>query len=646
MPDKALTSLAVLSTNYDAAKGKDYFDLFIPFFLDYVNKSTIQEISAHDAQSFIKEEFGFTIPISIIKIIIEKCISKGYLETKERAVYKTAKLIPDATLKSKITDTLRKYDKVIQDFKDYAKINFDITFTQDDAEAYFYSFVFEYLQPLLGLITQGTTNGIVPGYSADYEKEYIISKYICHISASSPDIYDYFIKLVKGSMLAMVLAFEKYHIRNLTRRPLRFKIYFDTPFLIKALGYEGDVVSQSSRELLALIKYHKIPMYCFTHTYQEISGVLDNAINTLKYPLREDKTYSPIVQYSIKNNVMPADLIIRAARLYDDIEELGLVIRDKPPYTEVLGIDEKALEYRIEDEIHYKSKKAREKDVISISAIYRLKQGFFAREFERARALFVTTNYNLIKGCDKYFAGEFGNDYVNSTPICFYDHVFASVIWLKKPELSLNLPDKFLAAECYAALNPSPALWDKYYETTNRLRAAGSLAEDDFKALRFSAGYSNLLMETTHGDPTALTDGSVFEIRDKVREAITRETEAKAKEFENKYLKATEQVIILEAEKAAAEVLKDRKYDNYALKFSIAMRIALNIVLFLIVLFLAYKAKPENFSTASWGSRIASIILALLSAISLVIGFFNKWLINRFEKSVKKLTKRTLLRIF
>jgi hypothetical protein len=70
-------------------------------------------------------------------------------------------------------------------------------------------------------------------------------------------------------------------------------VYFDTPFLLDALGYAGKEIAQPALELLGLIRDLGARLACFGHTVTELQGVLGGIANGLRNPRRRSVDAEP-----------------------------------------------------------------------------------------------------------------------------------------------------------------------------------------------------------------------------------------------------------------------------------------------------------------------------------------------------------------
>jgi hypothetical protein len=111
------------------------------------------------------------------------------------------------------------------------------------------------------------------------EMKYIVANYIYLARRSKPEIFRYIDTVVQGYMIAQVLYLPNvYDTKKLFRKT---KIFFDTPFIIFALGYSGEYFKNPCLELLDLLYQSNAKLYCFEHTYEEIKGILMACANHL-----------------------------------------------------------------------------------------------------------------------------------------------------------------------------------------------------------------------------------------------------------------------------------------------------------------------------------------------------------------------------
>jgi hypothetical protein len=196
-----------------------------------------------------------------------------------------------------------------------------------------------------------------------------------------------------------------------------------------------------------------------------------------------------------------------------------------------LGVNENELEGMIQTDLPDQSREARIHDLDCLTAIHRLRRGRPQSEIETCGHIFVTTNHGLAMVSAKFFVGQYGRVTV---PTCINDPTMATLAWVKNPTVVADFSKNRLVANSYAALNPPPDLWRKYYEEIERLKEQGEISPEDYQLLRFSTVARNALVDSTLGSPDAFTEGTVPEILDAAKAHVRKEAEERLAQEQNR----------------------------------------------------------------------------------------------------------------
>src|SRR6185295_208279 len=195
-----------------------------------------------------------------------------------------------------------------------------------------------------------------------------------------------------------------------------------------------------------------------------------------------------------------------------------------------------------------------------------------------------------------------------------------------------DLPLKRLIADSYAAMQPPDAIWKLYLVEIARLEDNGRVTAEEYYVLRHSLAAKATLMDLTHGDPTAFTEGTVQEVLQVAKETLRADL--------NESLLA-EQARRREAERTIGEMQESearRKQGihNRSTRIAvIASRILLGLIVVALLLALGYSF-PWNLPRlkVAWFSYFISGLLLFLFALSmanLVWGTTVKSMVGRFE---------------
>jgi hypothetical protein len=196
----------------------------------------------------------------------------------------------------------------------------------------------------------------------------------------------------------------------------------------------------------------------------------------------------------------------------------------RPAYSEhEHQIDEDILREELEESVNYSRPQQISRDVDSLSAIMRLRQGKRPFRLEESRALFVTTNSALVGVAQRHFSDGLE---ASGVPPCLTDYALTNILWLKRPTAAPHLPRMRIIADCYAATRPTERLWQLYLQEIDKLRQRSKVTSDEYYMLRNSTAAESTLMEVTMGEEEGFTQGTVPEILERVRSDLEARKQA------------------------------------------------------------------------------------------------------------------------
>ena len=241
MSSDIVPSLAVLMVDYDE-KAKDYLQNFVPMIAECIRLSPENLISLIDLGRTFEEKFGFRLPQSVIEKILRRAEHHKYVQYNETAkAYRPnrrrlAKLNFAETQKK----VLKRYEHLIQALRDFCREKFGIEWTIEQAETALLAFLSENQLSLLNATTRGT---LIP--QTEYEEKsarYLVGAFIADIQKKASTDFEYLETVVKGNMLANAIFLP----RTTTNIKMKWSttFYFDTRFLIHALGYSGKTLQE------------------------------------------------------------------------------------------------------------------------------------------------------------------------------------------------------------------------------------------------------------------------------------------------------------------------------------------------------------------------------------------------------------------
>lgn len=538
--NKIAMSCAILMINDQ--ERRDYFDNFVPFVIESIRKSTSNVISATEIQKDLLSDFGISLPITVISTIL-----KRKLKPKEYIKVESRNYIPNRErLNTNQFDTLRlkvleQHEKFISNLKYFVNQKYGEDWDDNESELTLESF----LEKNNLLLTRDETYSQIP---PKVSRHFILADFINSLEAGSV-VFAYLESIVRGSALADAIYYAEP-----SQIDMKFKsteIYFDTTFIIYALGYAGEAKKAPCIELLDLIKNLGGARRCFKHTVHEIIGILDGCKNRLSNGQLLVDNHGTLDHF-VKMRYTPSDVERIIFGLENEIEKkLKIRIVEKPPYDggyQGYNIDEQGLKLKLLEEIRYNNEAALTKDIDSVSAIMRLRKLNSSIFIENCKAVFITTNRSLAEVTKKFFS--FGNQNSRIVPPVLSDYVLTNLLWLKSPSKAPDLTRKRIIADCYAALLPDEHIWKKYIEKASSLLKEDKITADEYYILRSAPEARVSLMEVTQGDEDVITIGSIEEILQKAKEAMVTDV---VKDYEYKIQKIEKESQLKQQENEAAK---------------------------------------------------------------------------------------------
>lgn len=520
-PNSALVGLAILKVDWEV-RGRDYLDAILPMVVEAIRISPNDLVSLPQLQELISSRFGLRFPQNAIRTMLLRAAREGYLK-RDRGVYsRVSSECAKLTLSETESRVIRGIDAVTTALISYADEMHRTKWTAEQSEHALLNFLAtEDWQVVMSSVESGS---VIQLRSPNQAERFIVSSFVYEIRATRPDLWDELETIAKGNMLANALF-----LPNIDRIEQRFKhtaVYFDTSFLVFAMGYAGPDREAPCKELLELLHDFGATLRCFSNTLNETRGIIEACAYRLRSGRLQD-AYGPTIDYFLEKGYSAGDVDLLAARLPEKLAFHRIEVVELPGYeshfekrTREDGqiveervfsnpVDEKALERFLQSEIHYARAAALRHDVECIAAIERLRQGRPVFEVEVSKALFVTTNSALAWASKKFLADATNPGKI---PPCISDYSLANLLWLKSPTNSPDLPRKLIIAEAYAATQPPDDLWKTYLAEIHKLREKGTVAEHDYTLLRHSSVAKRAFMDLTKGQAEAFTQGTVSEI--------------------------------------------------------------------------------------------------------------------------------------
>lgn len=627
MSTSVITALAILKVNHDEMR-QDYIGNFVPMVCECLRCMTSDIISLPDLQEEFRKRFGIKLPQHVLKTLLKRLRDKKCV-ILDKSCYRINREELNKEQFRQFSTVQRQviegYEALIRRLVEYASKRLGSSWTHAEAEAAIEEFMEDWQ-----IKFDWSGGRRVLQSETHKEARYIVASFLRELQEQCAPEFAFFETIFQGHMLANAI-----YLPEPNQALKKFKateVYFDTAFLICSLGYAGEPRKAPCIELLQLLNKTGAHLRCFEHTRDEIRGVLDACAAKIRNNQLRD-AYGQTMEYFITKGYKASDIELFSAQLERNLEQLGIKVVPKPDYNNRLFIiDEPALSSYLGEHVSYRNPQAKDRDVDSISAIYRLRKGRKSRFIEECGAVFVTTNYALAHACREFFSADYEG---GNVPAVITDQYLTNVLWLKTPTEAPDLPRKRIIADCYAATQPDERLWQKYLDEINRLQQFGNVTAEDYYVLRYSIEARQALMDLTRGQEEAFTEGTVEEILEIVHAQIRKEAEEKL-ERERELRRAAE------AEVAAGitrENLRRMNIRNRSLKISLRIIWILKGVIMALMVCVTLYTFPWDLPRprtgwARYALTLLEVLLMVLTVYNLMYGTAVKDILRKLEAAI------------
>lgn len=636
--NNALIGTAMLMAIWDKTH-QDNLDLLKPFVLYLIGKNTHigEEINIDSIIIGMEKEFGFSnIPRAVIIKIFGRM--KKLVLRKNNCFYLLKDVIAYYNdFNNKKRQIADDSERVITQLTEYLR-NINSSFnkiTMDDTKSLFCIFLEKN-----GFLTIDNIENLrnISDYKIE-QTNYYIGQFILNENEKGTSIFESIYNIVCGFMLANVIYMQVDNSNNASLKNVNF--YIDTPLILNILGYKTEEKNNSATILIDLLKQKQGILKCFENNYNELYSII--------YAYKEN-----IGRFNEKTlegldilNYTETDVELILNNLKDILLKKEIKIEEMPNYEINPGIDELELEKYLKEKYEEKDEKNEKRiriDVESISAISRLRAGKIFSKLEECKAIFVTTNYELVKS---------STIFLNKKPFEQIGYVISDVelttfLWLKNFRTNPDLPKFKLIENARLSMQPNPVIMERFKDALEKLNSMGLINEvDEFENLRTSYYYKSELMQKIGAD------------RDKINPEIVRGIiDKKSENLESRLNVANERIRKLEREKEESE--NDRREARISIEEGCkkkatkisktiinSLNFGLNVVLYTFLCISVFYTTLDILGNKQITniSAVVSLLVSIVGILDMIfprMNYIKKWLMKKQENIREYLNYRLI----
>jgi len=520
-----VASLALFKTFID--KDKDYVDAYIPLVATLINQRKYDNLIFKDVCRDFYEYFGIRVPNHPMLEIFNRLKRENLIFKKDNELHVNFKDISKYDVSENIQANIKKQELLYKELIAFAKEKLALIISEEKAEKIFLSYLNDKDLDLLFLSSE---KSMIEKVEVSKKDKYLINKFILFTYQSNKVVFQYIIDAIIGFFFAHSIFYAT--ISKTSKYLKNTQVFFDTSFMIRLLGGEGRELEDVNKTFIDLLRRKKIKVKLFSHTFDEVIGIVNDARNWIDKAGYDPTRASPTLRYFKSNEYGKSDIDIFLFNVNNKLKRnnVEVVNTPNPEFNKEHQIDEKGLfdqivkiytstnPYFIVEE----KKFTIDRDVKSISAVIKLREGKKPIKIEDIDNIFITANSSLA------FAGkifEYKESKSKFIPACVTEIFWGTALWADSVNVFEEYSVKKVIAISIAALQPDHGILKKFISAVDRLRQDKKISEDEYYFLRTHSTVLRMLEDKSMGDPDAITIKTPEEILFEIKDEIRRKTE-------------------------------------------------------------------------------------------------------------------------
>ena len=375
----------MLRVNLEEQRG-DYLENLRPFILQVLFTHNPYPVTDAIVAHHVREDFGLVIPRRTIQRMLRRLVSDNGVNISETlGKLQITGTLDDPGLEEKRKSVEASISSVIEGLRQYSHNTVNPISNSDEAIVVITAFLAQFDITCLSAYERGTA---IPDQGHVQEKDIVLtSDYVRHLQDTDHEMFERFVVLVKGHMLANALMCPD--IDNASKTYENVTFYLDTPLLVHWLGLESESEKAAARDLVDIVRELGGDFSVFAHTLDELENVIKGAAGQLE----NSDPLSPIAHEAIRRRTTATELRLAASRVEDKLTEGGIITELTPPYVTQFQIDEDKFGMILDEKLGgYRIEMSRAHDINSVRSVYVVRRDNPARSLENSKAVLLTTN--------------------------------------------------------------------------------------------------------------------------------------------------------------------------------------------------------------------------------------------------------------
>jgi len=455
---KNLLAYAYLMMNFDAGAHSPLQVLERVVIRSLINAPERQSLS--QIRSTIEADWGFTVPLKVVRYTM------GKLAAQERVRWEYDESSLQDTYTVRMSDAertrVKKDEQAAREKYERFRKKVAATIFREGFQDKFNSE--EVIEAWLDKSALSFLGGGETGHAPvadDFTYNRIIAKTLGVSGAEDEEAISDLTDLALGDALyRSVKEITEYELDDADDKTLpaytawSVQVFIDVGIVARALGYHGEDQRTAADEMFKMARDVGYIICIFDHTLDEFGEIIASAAARLHSP--STMAQKVLSKHAVKMGISASEMLSRSKAVEQECSRAGIKLIPAPPHDVPLTLDESELEHRIRIGVQQENPRARQRDIDSLTSIFRLRDGEPRTTLDSCTAIFITHNRTLQDVAHKFFRDHFDQErQKNIVQLCMTDNVFSSRLWTKLPtKMNLRPRNQVIA---FALTNLAPA---------------------------------------------------------------------------------------------------------------------------------------------------------------------------------------------
>lgn len=645
MENKYLKLYAAFKAGY---LGENILNTYFPFFANILYEKHIEIVDEYVLQAEFEKKYNFKPTIPFIRQVLSIGLeNKSIIKIKNNYNSDFSKL-KQYTLNT--DDFENNWNSLLHEFQKYSSSNktgYDLNNLENDIISYIENN--DYL-----VVSQTELENTMP---LPDSFEYTWIRFVKNLSENSSHLIDFIAAICASNIFKEALLYcgEANDTFN------NLNVYLDSPMVFALLGMDSDERTKSYQILVKDMIKAGCNVQILDNNFSEIEGIVNRSAtwaNSTQYNISKA---TKVAKYLHDLECSQEEMIEYCESLEEKINDFGITIKKTEFDMQESSFQEDELKLfdmvksRYDEQnmgISDEKVQSIETDVRSIILVYRQRQGRTSVKIQTCSHIMLTLNGVLANVSKNYESNQSLN--AGHIPACISADLFGALLWLNSPTSIINYHKHKLLADCYASLQPSKELLDKYASSLESAKSLGEIDEKKYLFMRTHSMVSDALMNVTKGDYARFTDRTYLDVYEEIKFEAKKEYLAEVKqhkqtkqELKNVMQKNDELSQEMNSLKQDFQHYKDEQNQKAKKRFNMVSSVIGNCISFILLvapyIFLLVKLEFIKAKYASQVTKGNIIYLTLAVIAGLILIFIYTQLKKLITFIVRKILQKFML---